>query len=106
MPQSANRYTGKKKPKGKPVAVVSATGESQRENANARGYNYRWQKCCRLFLAENPLCMECAKHRHTTLATVVDHITPHRGDMVKFWDTGNWQALCKPCHDTKTGKGE
>ena len=35
-------------------------------------------------------------------ATVVDHIVPHRGDPKLFWDTDNWQALCKQCHDHKT----
>jgi len=33
-------------------------------------------------------------------ATVVDHITPHRGDMTLFWDKSNWQSLCKRCHDS------
>ena len=31
-------------------------------------------------------------------AGVVDHITPHRGDMRLFWDEGNWQSLCNPHH--------
>ena len=35
-------------------------------------------------------------------ATVVDHIIPHKGDQKLFWDTRNWQPLCKPCHDKKT----
>ncbi|MGN0150610.1 MAG: HNH endonuclease, partial [Clostridia bacterium] len=35
---------------------------------------------------------------------VVDHIVPHRGDERLMWDENNWQALCKPCHDNKTGK--
>jgi 5-methylcytosine-specific restriction protein A len=36
---------------------------------------------------------------------VVDHIIPHRGDQYLFWDQENWQALCKDCHDRKTGRG-
>jgi 5-methylcytosine-specific restriction endonuclease McrA len=45
-----------------------------------------------------------------TAATVCDHITPHKGDLTKFWNAGNLQSLCKPCHDgakqqlEKTGK--
>ncbi|WP_295219971.1 HNH endonuclease signature motif containing protein, partial [Ruminococcus sp.] len=38
-----------------------------------------------------------------TAATVVDHIIPHRGDPHLMWDESNWQALCKSCHDWKTG---
>lgn len=30
---------------------------------------------------------------------MVDHITPHKGDSTLFWDSGNWQSLCKSCHD-------
>lgn len=35
-----------------------------------------------------------------TQATVVDHIVPHRGNAVLFWDETNWQSLCKGCHDS------
>ncbi|WP_456297628.1 HNH endonuclease signature motif containing protein [Kineothrix alysoides] len=35
-------------------------------------------------------------------ATVVDHVIPHRGDPILFWDKRNWQPLCKTCHDKKT----
>ncbi|MBF9032129.1 HNH endonuclease [Rhodobacterales bacterium HKCCE3408] len=31
---------------------------------------------------------------------VVDHITPHKGNLALFWDEANLQALCKRCHDT------
>jgi 5-methylcytosine-specific restriction endonuclease McrA len=31
--------------------------------------------------------------------TVADHIDPHRGDRVKFFDPANLQCLCKACHD-------
>jgi len=41
----------------------------------------------------------CIKDGRITPATVVDHIIPHRGDQKLFWDTANWQALCKPHHD-------
>lgn len=30
---------------------------------------------------------------------VVDHVEPHHGDMVKFWNTALWQAACKWHHD-------
>ena len=35
-------------------------------------------------------------------AVIVDHIKPHRGDKVLFWDRNNWQPLCKMHHDRKT----
>lgn len=30
--------------------------------------------------------------------TLVDHVTPHRGDKVLFWNWNDWQALCTRCH--------
>jgi len=36
------------------------------------------------------------------MATVVDHITPHKGDNDLFWDRANWQSLCESCHNRKT----
>lgn len=50
-----------------------------------------------MHLARHPLCAECQ-----AAATIVDHVTPHRGDPNLFWDAANWQSLCKRCHDRKT----
>ena len=33
------------------------------------------------------------------VATVVDHIMPHKGDNTLFWDRDNWQSLCKRFHN-------
>lgn len=65
-----------------------------------RGYGGRWQKARETFLNRNPLCCFCEQKGIITAATVVDHKTPHKGDQALFWDTNNWQPLCKPCHDS------
>ena len=70
--------------------------------AEARGYGPRWRKASRAFLRAHPFCAECLRHNRVTRATVVDHVKPHRGDRELFWDEGNWQPLCKKCHDRKT----
>lgn len=31
---------------------------------------------------------------------VVDHRRPHKGDFGLFWDSYNYDAVCKPCHDS------
>jgi|SRR5690606_29362443 len=80
--------------------------DEERGTAARRGYGYRWQKARERWLKRNPLCEACKAKGRVTEATVVDHIVPHRGDMKKFWDTGNWQSLCAPCHSTKTARGE
>lgn len=53
-------------------------------------------------LVREPFCRECSRAGIRTKATVVDHITPHRGDWNLFTDAGNLQSLCKYHHDQKT----
>jgi len=61
-------------------------------------YNRRWRKARKVFLDLNPLCKFCAAQGKITAASVVDHITPHRGDPSLFWDKSNWQPLCSVHH--------
>ncbi len=75
---------------------------NERGSASSRGYDSRWRTARNRFLKANPLCIKCKAQGKLTKATVVDHIKPHRGDKVLFWDESNWQPLCKSCHDTKT----
>ena len=71
-----------------------------RASASERGYNWRWTKARNTFLKSNPLCRIHEQRGQIVAATVVDHIVPHKGDQALFWDTGNWQPLCKVCHDS------
>ena len=73
-----------------------------RPSAHQRGYTGRWSRARTTYLRNNPLCKMCAENDLITAATVVDHIVPHKGDQELFWDTSNWQPLCKACHDHKT----
>lgn len=81
------------------------SADHMRGGAAERGYDGRWRKARIAFLQRNPLCVECMRKGVLTPATVVDHIIPHRGDKELFWNEENWQALCKSCHDRKTGSG-
>ena len=72
----------------------------QRESAAKRGYGSRWQKYRERYLREHGLCVMHQQQGRTVLATVVDHIQPHKGDHKLFWDPKNHQALCKMCHDS------
>ena len=84
---------------------VEHAGGEARESAAARGYDRRWQATRARYLQLHPLCAECARTGRIAAASVVDHITPHRGNKALFWDEGNWQPMCKSCHDRKTGEG-
>lgn len=75
-----------------------------RGNTTQRGYGWRWQRARLGFLRRYPLCRTCENDGRTEVACVVDHIVPHKGDMVLFWDRSNWQPLCVSCHNAKTAK--
>jgi len=74
-----------------------------RPSAASRGYGSKWQRVSKAYLRKHPLCVKCLSEGKYVSASVVDHIVPHRGDKLLFWNESNWQALCKPCHDRKTG---
>jgi 5-methylcytosine-specific restriction enzyme A len=74
-----------------------ARADANRPSARQRGYDSKWQRESKAFLAlpQNRYC-RCGCGR---LADMVDHIIPHRGDMRLFWDRSNWQPLASsPCH--------
>jgi 5-methylcytosine-specific restriction enzyme A len=58
----------------------------------------RWRRLRRYQLRREPLCAMCLDRGRVTLATIADHVEPHRGNWNKFL-TGKLQSLCKPCHD-------
>ncbi|WP_229205960.1 HNH endonuclease signature motif containing protein [Duganella sp. Leaf126] len=71
---------------------------SDKQSSTARGYGYKWQQARAGYLAKHPLCVYCEREGRVTVATVVDHRVPHRGDMKLFWDRANWQGLCAAHH--------
>ena len=48
----------------------------------------------------------CEKVGRLQAAHVVDHVTPHKGDLDLFWNRSNWQSLCKTCHDSAKQRAE
>lgn len=61
----------------------------------------RWRKIRARQLRREPWCAECMKRGVFTTATDVDHILPHRGDVMLFF-RGPFQSLCHSCHAKKT----
>lgn len=51
-------------------------------------------------------CRMCGRLEGDTSMLVADHVVPHRGAEAMFWDAGNLQALCKPCHDGAKQRSE
>ena len=57
-----------------------------------------WKRRRLALLNDEPLCRMCKALGRITMATVADHIKPHRGDLQLFY-FGPLQPLCKRCHD-------
>jgi 5-methylcytosine-specific restriction endonuclease McrA len=81
-------------------AERNARFEATRPSARQRGYDSKWQRESKAFLAlpQNRFCA-CGCGR---AADVVDHILPHRGSRKLFWDRNNWQPMAaSPCHSSR-----
>lgn len=77
--------------------------DARRPSARARGYNSDWDKARADFLQSYP---RCAYEGCRSLATIVDHVIPHRGDPALFWDSRNWQPLCGYHHSVSKQAAE
>lgn len=61
----------------------------------------RWRDLSwKVRLAARFTCARCGRIDGRKGQTVADHKIAHRGDEALFWDEGNLQCLCKPCHDS------
>ena len=65
----------------------------------------RWVTIRLAQLFDEPLCRMCAADGRVTIATVCDHVEPHRGDVERFF-AGPFQSLCKLCHDSRKQRAE
>jgi len=73
-----------------------------------KDFNYQSRQWRELSLAKRrsePLCEDCHDKGIIKASDCVDHIIPIRegGDP---WAWGNLRALCRSCHDSKTGRSK
>lgn len=59
-----------------------------------------WRKRAKHQLKSDPLCRLCTLDGKTSIATIADHIEPHKGDWNKFV-LGALQSLCSNCHESR-----
>jgi 5-methylcytosine-specific restriction protein A len=86
----------------RPRAEARRLTDAERDKARPwrRWYGLAIWKSIRTHqLAEHPLCARCLDDGRVVLATVVNHVDPHRGDWDKFI-SGPFESCCKPCHDS------
>ncbi len=91
---------------GRIPTITPGSWRTNKAGSSERGYTYKWQQAREGWLRKHPLCRYCEREGRVTIATVVDHITPHRGNMTVFWDSENWQSLCKMHHDGQKAREE
>jgi 5-methylcytosine-specific restriction protein A len=70
-----------------------------RPDAPTRGYDGARVKAARVFKAVHPHCLGCKAVGLIVATQVVDHVEPHKGDRVKFWNQARWQPACRWHHD-------
>ena len=63
-----------------------------------RGYDYKWSKFRRKYLAKYPLCMDCEERDEVTLATEVHHERSILEYPELKYAESNLKALCEICH--------
>lgn len=73
--------------------------DRNRGSARQRGYTAQWDKASLAYRRANPLCIGCQALGLLKLATVVDHIEPHKGNQALMWDASNWQPCCAWHHN-------
>jgi 5-methylcytosine-specific restriction protein A len=73
--------------------------DGRRSSARQRGYDARWDRAAAAFKIEHPLCIGCQAIGQVKAAELVDHVEPHKGDMIKFWNVAMWQSACRWHHD-------
>ena len=77
---------------------------------NSREYQHlynttRWRRRRKAQLGAEPLCRYCASLGYITAARVADHIEPHKGDELLFFE-GELQSLCTHCHNSVKAEKE
>jgi len=60
----------------------------------------QWRRLRERQLSIEPLCRFCIEREDVVVATVADHIQPHKGNETLFFDPANLQSLCTSCHNS------
>ena len=89
---TTERYCSKHK------AIIHKAIDSNRPNSSQRGYDSKWRRDRKMYLADNPLCVECLKIGKLVTATVVHHIKEIKNGG-EIFDQENLMSLCRECHE-------
>lgn len=73
---------------------------------NNRTYGRRWKEFRKQYLQANPLCLDCEAKGLVRAASEPHHKIKVKDDPSRQYDHENMIPLCKPCHSTRTARGE
>ena len=65
-----------------------------------------WKRLRLAQLTRDPLCVYCDAMGRVVMAAVVDHIRPHKGDEIKFYNPDNLQSMCAAHHNSTKKREE
>lgn len=65
-----------------------------------------WKKLRLNQLSIMPICTYCDQQGRVELARVVDHIKPHKGDEILFYNPKNLQSMCFAHHNSTKAREE
>lgn len=89
-------------------STIAYAPKDERERDRFRGKQHwrkwystaRWRKLrWSVLVRDRFTCQRCGRLEGDTSQLVANHKRPHRGDERLFWDEGNIETACKPCHD-------
>jgi len=79
-----------------------AYSRSEKRQEMQRFYHSpRWRRLRAAFLAENPLCLECAQAGRVEAAVDVHHIKERADYPDLAFEWSNLEPICKRCHNAK-----
>ena len=87
--------------------MMSSDARSEAAIGYRRWYRTkRWRTLRAGQLARDPWCWMCRESGHATVATVVDHRRPHRGEPALFFAADNLASLCAVHHSSTKQRTE
>jgi hypothetical protein len=87
------------------AASVRYDAERAKRQAKVWHNSARWLRKRDAQLRDEPLCRMCKRDGTVTVATICDHVIPHRGDYDLFWN-GETQSLCATHHASEKQREE
>jgi len=85
-------------------AALNAEYDARRGSARVRGYGAAWDDVSAGFRRQHPLCPGCEAVGLITPTEVTDHVEPHKGDPVKFWNADMWHRRRGPLVDGRAAR--